>query len=52
MVKENGIPVIVSSNSLIYSEYLQSGYEIIYSNNKRACEEYLTEMVFEMSKLD
>jgi len=39
--KENHQPVIVSTNSHDYAELMQLGYTVVYSGNKKSCEQML-----------
>lgn len=45
---EYGLPHVVSSNNSDYLDFLAAGYQVIYSGNKKDCEEQAEEMIAEM----
>lgn len=52
MIRHDSTPVLVNSNTLEYTEYLDSGYEVIASGNKKELQEQFDKLVGSMADND
>lgn len=45
--KDGGLPSLVNQNSDLFYDFMQAGYTVIQSGNKRACNAYIEEYMAE-----